>query len=87
MTGSAISLPPRLLELLMLKRMEDLARQEYALQLMWLTGLQLFSMAGGRDYPIPSPGEVFPGRRSDSTSAEDIRQRILRLLQEERSES
>ena len=75
-----------MLEVLLLHRLEDRARQDYALHLMWLTGLQLFSLGGGRDYPVPSPTALFPHHRKDADTAEDIRERILRRLQVERSE-
>ena len=79
-------LRPGLLESVLLLRQRDRLKADYALHLLWLTGLQLFTLSGGRDYPVPDPVQaLFPDGPADASSAQTIRSRVLRALREERS--
>lgn len=75
------------MESLLIRRREQQAHQEYALHLLWLIGLQLFSLAGGSCYPIPSPTEAFLPIQAGSDTANDIRLRILQRLHGERNDA
>lgn len=85
-TGASIPLPPRQLEAILMARRDARARQDYALHLLWLTGLELFTLGGGSDYPVPSPAAAFMPAQDDPSTAEQIRQRLLQRLMEERSD-
>ncbi len=85
-TGASIPLQPRQLEAMLIARRDARARQDYALHLLWLTGLELFTLSGGRDYPVPSPSAAFMPAQDDSSTAAEIRQRLLQRLMEERSD-
>ena len=77
--------PPWLEQVLRLRQRERM-QTDYALHLLWLTGLQLFSLGGGRDYPVPDPAQALSAQPSgDEPSARTIRGRVLRALREERS--
>ncbi|MGN1019817.1 MAG: hypothetical protein ACI4O7_05545 [Aristaeellaceae bacterium] len=79
-------LRPGLLEQTLRLRQRERLQVEYALQLLWLTGLQLFSLGGGRDYPVPDPAQALSAPAAgDAASARTIRMRVLRALREERS--
>lgn len=71
--------------MLLLHRREMRAREDYALHLLWLIGLQLFSLSGGSDYPVPTPAEAFLPVQEEDAAA--ICHRILQHLQEERSDA
>lgn len=55
------------------------------LHLLWLIGLQLFSLSGGSDYPVPAPAEALLPVQEEGAAA--ICHRILQRLQEERSDA
>ena len=55
-------LRPGLLEHMLILRQRERLQRDYALHLLWLTGLQLFSLSGGRDYPVPDPVQALSGR-------------------------
>ena len=79
-------LRPKLLENVLILRQHDRLKADYALHLLWLTGLQLFSLSGGRDYPVPDPVQALSmDAPADHVSAQTIRSRVLRVLREERS--
>lgn len=58
------------------------AQSLYTAHLTWLIGAQLFTLAGGRDYPVPDVLTVFPQPSAprDHRTAQDIRQAILTQL-------
>ena len=85
--GLTFPMSPHLLESVLIHHRKQQAHQEYALHLLWLIGLQLFSLAGGSCYPIPSPTEVFSPVQEESDNANDIRLRILQRLHGERSDA
>lgn len=79
-------LRPGLLEHVLILRQRDRLKADYALHLLWLMGLQLFSLSGGRDYPVPDPVQALSmGSPAPAASAQTIRSRVLRALREERS--
>ena len=79
-------LRPGLLEHVLILRQRERLQRDYALHLLWLTGLQLFSLSGGRDYPVPDPVQALSmDIPADHASAQTIRSRVLRALREERS--
>ena len=79
-------LRPGLMEHMLIMRQRERLQRDYALHLLWLTGLQLFSLSGGRDYPVPDPVQALStDTPADTASAQTIRSRLLRALREERS--
>ena len=79
-------LRPGLLERVLILRQRDRLKADYALHLLWLTGRQLFSLSGGRDYPVPDPVQALSmDSPAPAASAHTIRSRVLRALREERS--
>ncbi|MGN0747312.1 MAG: hypothetical protein ACI4ML_11595 [Aristaeellaceae bacterium] len=83
---SGMPLRPGLLESVLALRLRERMQRDYALHLLWLTGLQLFSLGGGRDYPVPDPVQALSMQPTvDAASAQTIRRSVLRALREERS--
>ena len=79
-------LRPGLLESVLALHQRERMQRDYALHLLWLTGLQLYSLSGGRDYPVPDPVQALSvPSAGDTASAQTIRSRVLRALREERS--
>ncbi|MGN0970887.1 MAG: hypothetical protein ACI4OY_02955 [Aristaeellaceae bacterium] len=83
---SGIPLRPGLLESVLHLRQRERLQMDYALHLLWLMGLQLFTLGGGQDYPVPDPVQALSmDAPADTASAQTIRSRVLRALREERS--
>ena len=58
------------------------AQQTYAAHLLWLVGAQLFTLGGGKDYPVPDVFTLFQDESlpRDRRTADDVRQSILARL-------
>ena len=73
--------PMEALAEVLLHRHRQEEQQLYALQLLWLMGLQQFALAGGRDYPMPEPMKLFmPEGSRDMRGAEEIRRETAERL-------
>lgn len=82
-------LPLPALEEILLHRRTCQAQTVYTAHLTWLIGAQLFTLAGGKDYPVPGVSTLFPyiSQPQDRRSAGDIRQSVLTHLNAHRKES
>ena len=82
MVSGQRALPLPALQEVLLHRKTQHAQTIYAAHLTWLIGAQLFTLAGGRDYPVPDILTIFPDASlpRDRRSAEDVRQSILTHL-------
>ncbi|MGN0778893.1 MAG: hypothetical protein ACI4MJ_07090 [Aristaeellaceae bacterium] len=81
-------LRPALLESVLSLRQRERLQADYALHLLWLTGLQLFSLGGGKEYPVPDPVQALSPTSitpDNTLSAQTIRSRVLHALLDERS--
>lgn len=66
----------------MLHRKGEHAQRAYTAHLLWLIGAQLFTLGGGKDYPVPDVFALFPDDAlpRDRRTADDVRQSILTRL-------
>ena len=80
-TGMRTPLPLDALAEVVLYRHQEAQKRLYGLELLWLAGVQQFTLAGGRDYPMPEPMMLFgPEHPQDQRGAEEIRKETLEKL-------
>ncbi len=82
------SLPLPALQEVLLHRRARQAQSLYTAHLTWLIGAQLFTLGGGKDYPVPDALALFADAAvpRDRRSALDIRQGILSRLNARKEE-